>query len=51
MKKWPLIRHVRYYWYFYRMTQHYAHWRELGYLPVHVESDLDALNDIWRGEL
>ncbi|WP_167561364.1 hypothetical protein [Bradyrhizobium sp. AS23.2] len=47
---WPIIRHIRYF-YAWRVMRHYDHWRELGYLPVNVESDQLVLDKIWRGEL
>lgn len=51
MKRWPIIRHARYFYHVYRMNQHYDMWRSVGYLPVHIQHDIDQLNRIWRGEL
>ena len=50
MWKWPIIRHVRYFYHLRRMNDHYDNWKELGYLPTYVQHDLDILNKIWRGE-
>lgn len=50
MKRWPIIRHIRYYYYVYKVNQHYDMWRDLGYLPVYVQHDIDALNEIWSGK-
>lgn len=50
MMRLPIIRHIRYFYGRYRVNQHYAHWRELGYLPVHADHDYAVLDAIWRGE-
>lgn len=50
MKRWPIIRHVRYYYLLLQVNRHYARWQELGYFPVHSQSDYDYLDAIWRGE-
>lgn len=49
MKRWPLIRHVRYLITLQRMNRHYQIWMALGYYPVHIEHDILALNRIWYG--
>lgn len=47
----PIIRHIRYYYYLYRMNQHYEFWRDtFGSLPVYIDRDLAELDKIWRGE-
>lgn len=51
MKTFPIIRHIRYFWHKRRMLQHYDNWRSLGYLPVHINRDIEALNEIWAGRL
>jgi hypothetical protein len=51
MKRWPLVRHVRYFVHVYRMNKHYDFWRSLGYLPVNIEHDEKILQDIWDGKL
>lgn len=50
MKRWPIIRHVRYFWLRRRMNQHYDMWSQLGYLPVNVERDYAILDRIWEGK-
>jgi hypothetical protein len=50
MKRWPIIRHVRYFIWRYRVNRHYALWGTIGYLPVHSGSDYAVLDKIWRGE-
>ena len=50
MKRWPIIRHVRYYYGVYQVYRHYAEWRKMGYLPVNADSDYAVLDKIWRGE-
>lgn len=49
MKRWPVIRHLRYCWHRSRMEAWYALWASYGYV-VRAESDDDTLNAIWRGE-
>ena len=51
MKRLPLIRHLRYFYYRYRINQHYDMWRQVGMLPVYAEHDYAVLDQIWRGEL
>lgn len=50
MKRWPIIRHVRYFWNLYQMNKHYDLWRSLGSLPVNIDSDLAVLDEIWAGK-
>jgi hypothetical protein len=51
MKRWPIIRHIRYFVLKHRVYRHYHMWYELGYLPVNAQHDYDILDKIWRGEL
>jgi hypothetical protein len=51
MKKLPIIRHVRYFWLKYQMIKHYDFMAQLGFIPIVGESDIKALEMIWRGEL
>lgn len=45
------IRHVRWLIVAYLMWRHYRSWGELmGYMPVINQSDVEALDAIWRGE-
>jgi hypothetical protein len=50
MKRWPIIRHIRWLYLTHRVNQHYRTWLALGYLPVNADSDYEHLDKIWRGE-
>lgn len=50
MKRWPIIRHVRYLILSWQVEQHYAMWKQLGSLPVHRHLDDQVLDAAWRGE-
>lgn len=50
MKRWPIIRHIRYFIAMYRVNRHYDYWRQVGYLPVHADQDYAVCDAIWRGE-
>ncbi len=50
MKRWPIIRHVRWLILSYRVERHYQLWRTLGMLPINRKHDDDVLDAIWRGE-
>jgi hypothetical protein len=50
MKRWPIIRHVRYFYLRYKVNRHYDFWLSLGKLPVHADRDYAVLDAIWRGE-
>jgi hypothetical protein len=50
MKRWPLIRHVRWLILARRVEQHYRLWASLGMLPVNRHHDDAVLDAIWRGE-
>lgn len=47
MKRWPIIRHVRWLWHSYHFNRHAAHWMALGYFPQ--QSDIDRLKAIKDG--
>lgn len=50
-KKRPFIRHIRWLYHRYQLAKHYHFWTDgLGYLPVYIARDLQALDEIWRGE-
>ena len=51
MRRWPVIRHIRYFLLLGQVRQHYAMWRKLGCLPVHADHDYAVLDRVWRGEL
>jgi hypothetical protein len=48
MKTWPIIRHLRYFYWARRLAQWFALWQQVGALHVQ-ESDLQYLDDIWHG--
>ena len=50
MARWPVIRHVRYFYHLRRMGVWYAIWHQVGYMGP-ARSDLNILNAIWRGDL
>jgi hypothetical protein len=51
MKRWPIIRHVRYFYVKWQMIRHYDAWQSLGFGYFGWnKSDIDGLNEIWRGE-
>lgn len=51
MKRWPIIRHARYFWLLWQVNRHYELWVRLGMLPVDADRDYAVLDAIWRGEL
>jgi hypothetical protein len=51
MKRWPVIRHIRFYWLLVQVNRHYGLWQQLGYFPVNAEHDYAVLDRIWRGEV
>ena len=52
MKRWPIIRHVRYYWLSYKLHRWAYSWFSVGIgLGYPNPSDTDYLNRIWRGEI
>jgi hypothetical protein len=50
IKRWPIIRHIRWAYHKRRIYQHYALWARLGYLPVNRAIDENHLRAIWRGD-
>lgn len=51
IKKLPIIRHVRYFWYSWRVRVHAMQWASIGVgLGIPNKSDLEHLDDIWRGD-
>lgn len=48
MKRWPVIRHIRWLWLSYRFERW---WSEVGHLlgAVRNPSDLKFLDDVWSG--
>jgi hypothetical protein len=50
IKRWPIIRHIRWAYHKRQMGRHYDLWARLGYLPVNRGIDEDHLRAIWRGD-
>lgn len=50
MKRWPIIRHIRWLVLSHRVERHYRLWRTLGMLPLNRHLDDEVLNQVWRGE-
>lgn len=50
MKRWPIIRHVRYLWHAYWLDRWVRMWAQSGIGVGPAESDLRHLERIWRGE-
>jgi hypothetical protein len=50
MRRWPIIRHIRWLRAWIRVEQWYAEWARLGYLPVHRAEDDAVLLRIWSGK-
>lgn len=51
MKRWPLIRHVRFWWHSYRVHRWAYMWGQAGVgLGWPNPSDLRWLQDIWEGK-
>ena len=50
MYRWPIIRHIRYYYLLYQVNKHYEMWSSMGSLPIHIAKDYAELDKIWRGE-
>lgn len=48
MKRWFLIRHIRWLWLSYRLERW---WNQVGHLlgAVRNPADLQYLDDVWRG--
>lgn len=50
MKRWPIIRHVRYFYLLYKVNEHYEFWAQMGMMPSNSDNDYAVLDAIWRGE-
>lgn len=49
-KRWPIIRHIRWWKLRRKVHRHYDMWSELGYLPVNAHIDDEVLDKVWRGQ-
>jgi hypothetical protein len=49
MKYWPVIRHIRWVYWAWKVDQHYRLWGEIGFLPVNAHYDFEHLDRIWKG--
>lgn len=50
MKKWPIIRHIRYFYWCYKLQKHVNMCSKLGIGSYAHENDLLVLKAIWDGE-
>jgi hypothetical protein len=50
LRRLPIIRHLRWLYWSWKVEQHYAMWESLGSLPVRRHLDEAVLDAIWRGE-
>ena len=51
MKRWPVIRHVRYFWLAWQVSRWARAWGQAGIgLGVPNQADVAHLEAIWRGE-
>lgn len=51
IKRWPIIRHIRFYYLRYRVFRYAAMWGSMGIgVGGPNPSDLEHLDRIWRGE-
>lgn len=50
MKRWPIIRHVGYFYLLYQVNRHYEAWAKMGMLPTNAHLDYEVLDAIWRGD-
>lgn len=50
MKRWPIIRHVRYFVNVWRFNRACDQWARMTGFCIPQQSDLDYLEAIWKGE-
>ena len=51
LKRLPVIRHIRYFWFIWRVHVHAARWASVGIgLGIPNQSDVDWLDRIWKGQ-
>lgn len=50
MKRWPIIRHIRWFLLARQVDKHYWYWRRMGYHLTSRALDDAALDMVWRGE-
>ena len=50
MKRWPLVRHIRYYWLLYRYNRWWVQVGQWYWLSMNP-SDEAYLADVWKGEM
>jgi len=51
MKRWFIIRHIRYFYLLYQVNRHYELWAKFGMLPINADKDYDVLDKVWNGEV
>lgn len=50
MKRWIVIRHLRYFYNKWQVLRWYDMWAEMGMHSGNMEHDIRVLDAIWRGE-
>jgi hypothetical protein len=50
IKRWPLIRHVRYFYHAWRLYRWARAWNSIGIGIGPNPADIDHLEAIWRGK-
>lgn len=50
MKRWPIIRHIRWYCQLRRVRKWYIMWADMGYHSGNMSSDERVLDAIWSGK-
>lgn len=51
IKKLPIIRHIRYYFWLYQVNKHYEVWEKMGSHDGNRQIDYEQLDKIWSGEI
>jgi hypothetical protein len=51
MRRWLVIRHIRYFYHRFWINQNLEHWLRVGVYPSHTGKYRAVLDRIWRGEL
>ena len=49
IKRWPIIRHLRWLWYSWQLARWMQFWSRAGLTLPNIH-DLEYLNRVWRGE-
>lgn len=49
MKRWPVVRHIRYVYHHIQIERWYRLWAKLGRHDMNKSKDLEYLARIWKG--